>query len=78
MSPSATSRTPTRERRTHAERTAETSTLNATGTLLVSLDAMLDRKLTIDGSLLSTTRANGTLTTVILPFTAEMTRSIAK
>ena len=61
-----------------AERTAETSTLNATGTLLVSLDTMLDRKLTIDGSLLSSTRANGTLTTVILPLTAGMTRTIEK
>lgn len=55
---------------------SETATLNATGTLLVSLDTMLDRSLIIEGSLLSTSRANGTLTTLVLPFRSQTIRSL--
>lgn len=58
------------------EAPTETATLNATGTLMVSLDTMLDHELIIEGSLLSTSRANGTLTTLILPFRSVTVRSL--
>lgn len=55
-----------------------TATINAKGTLHVTLDTMLDRNLVMEGVLVSTNREGDDLTTFYLPFRTERKIEVKK
>ena len=55
-----------------------TAALNATGTLQITLSSMLDSKLTLTGTLSSTSRSGDTTSAMSLPMTVEITKSVVQ
>jgi hypothetical protein len=57
---------------------AATASIKATGTMLLSLDTMLDREFTIDGTLQTTAIQGDHTITAILPFNIRLTKAVAR